>query len=291
MRKKSFRKSLAQSLAAPCMAAALAALCGGTVLSLASTAPAAEIQSQEDSGDEDRKAGKAEDGIPADEWLPIGSVVQVSGYRRAFMILGRAIQNASDGKYYDYCSCLYPDGYLGGDIYFFNHDDIETVESKGFVDEYETMYCLQNLDGVSTKELTKKAEEGEAESESETLTEASAVETPESESESEGRESEMTSESEEESEGRESEMASESETESEEESGGLEEGRTFTTNSNVRLREDATTDSETLATIPAGRQVEEDTSRKSEDDWIPVIFIDSGGQELKGYIKGEFLDQ
>lgn len=39
-----------------------------------------------------------EHGIPADEWLPIGSVVKVRGYKRSFMVLGRAVLNDSDSR-------------------------------------------------------------------------------------------------------------------------------------------------------------------------------------------------
>ena len=40
-----------------------------------------------------------EHGIPADEWLPIGSVVKVRGYKRSFMVIGRAVLNDSDSRY------------------------------------------------------------------------------------------------------------------------------------------------------------------------------------------------
>ncbi len=267
---RSFRGQAARTLAVSAMAAFLAM--GSLTTAFAET-----------SGGE-LKAGVTEAAAEEAEkdWLSIGSVVTLKGYDQEFMILGRVIQNASDDKFYDYCACLYPDGYQGGDLYFFNKDDIGNIASSGFVDEYEQMYRKENLEGIDVDELTKRAKEMEtAEEETEAASEAAAEQTGEADAESEAAEKETA-----ESEAGESEKA---EDESETKAAPAKEGKTYTTTSNVRLRAEASTDSDILATIPADRQVKEDTGRDGKDGWVPVTFTDSAGAELKGFIKKDFL--
>ena len=205
-----------------------------------------------------------EHGIPADEWLPIGSVVKVRGYKRSFMVLGRAVLNDSDSRYYDYCACLYPDGYMGGTLYFFNQDLIAQVESEGYEDAYEKLYREENLDGLDVEALTDGSQTEAAKTEdSESGAAAGAQETEESTETDEAGQTEPA----------ESETA----------------GTVYTTTTNVRLRSDPSTDGEALTTIPGGRQVTADTSRKEKDGWIPVLFTDDAGKILSGWIKKTYL--
>lgn len=229
-----------------------------------------------------------EHGIPADEWLPIGSVVKVKGYKRSFMVLGRAVLNDSDSRYYDYCACLYPDGYMGGTLYFFNQDLIAKVESEGYEDAYEKLYREENLDGLDVEALTDgsqseaaKAEETEsgeaAAGRQKTESEAAAggQKTESGAAEAGGQKTEGSTQAEEtvQTEPAESETA----------------GTVYTTTTNVRLRSDPSTDGEALTTIPGGRQVTADTSRKEKDGWIPVLFTDNAGKILSGWIKKAYL--
>lgn len=205
-----------------------------------------------------------EHGIPADEWLPIGSVVKVRGYKRSFMVLGRAVLNDSDSCYYDYCACLYPDGYMGGTLYFFNQDLIVRVESEGYEDAYEKLYREENLDGLDVEALTDGSQTEAAKGEgSESGAAAGAQETEESTEADQAGQTEPA----------ESETA----------------GTAYTTTTNVRLRSEPSTDGEALTTIPGGRQVTEDTSRKEKDGWIPVLFTDNAGKVLSGWIKKTYL--
>lgn len=205
-----------------------------------------------------------EHGIPADEWLPIGSVVKVRGYKRSFMVLGRAVLNDSDSRYYDYCACLYPDGYMGGTLYFFNQDLIARVESEGYEDAYEKLYREENLDGLDVEALTDGSQTEAAKGEgSESGAAAGAPGTEESTEEDQAVQTEPA----------ESETA----------------GTVYTTTTNVRLRSDPSTDGEALTTIPGGRQVTADTSRKEKDGWIPVFFTDDAGKILSGWIKKAYL--
>ena len=205
-----------------------------------------------------------EHGIPADEWLPIGSVVKVRGYKRSFMVLGRAVLNDSDSCYYDYCACLYPDGYMGGTLYFFNQDLIARVESEGYEDAYEKLYREENLDGLDVEALTDGSQTEAAKGEgSESGAAAGAQETEESTEADQAGQTEPA----------ESETA----------------GTAYTTTTNVRLRSEPSTDGEALTTIPGGRQVTEDTDRKEKDGWIPVLFTDNAGKVLSGWIKKTYL--
>ena len=205
-----------------------------------------------------------EHGIPADEWLPIGSVVKVRGYKRSFMVLGRAVLNDSDSCYYDYCACLYPDGYMGGTLYFFNQDLIARVESEGYEDAYEKLYREENLDGLDVEALTDGSQTEAAKGEgSESGAAAGAQETEESTEADQAGQTEPA----------ESETA----------------GTAYTTTTDVRLRSEPSTDGEALTTIPGGRQVTEDTDRKEKDGWIPVLFTDNAGKVLSGWIKKTYL--
>ena len=205
-----------------------------------------------------------EHGIPADEWLPIGSVVKVRGYKRSFMVLGRAVLNDSDSRYYDYCACLYPDGYMGGTLYFFNQDLIARVESEGYEDAYEKLYREENLDGLDVEALTDGSQTEAAKGEgSESGAAAGAQETEESTEADQAGQTEPA----------ESETA----------------GTAYTTTTNVRLRSEPSTDGEALTTIPGGRQVTGDTDRKEKDGWIPVLFTDNAGKVLSGWIKKTYL--
>lgn len=71
------------------------------------------------------------------EILPIGSVVLLKNSSRKLMIMG-VLQAKPDqlNKVYDYCGCLYPEGYMSADkIYLFNEDQIEALHFKGFRNE------------------------------------------------------------------------------------------------------------------------------------------------------------
>lgn len=234
---------------------------------LAAFALAASLSAAGAAGARAAEGGSAAE--ETDEWLPIGSVVTVRGYDRKFVILGRVVQNAGDGLFYDYCACLCPDGYMGGNLYFFNRGSIDEVLMKGFEDEYEQLYRMDHLDGVDVSTLGGNV-------------------SPETESEAGQTEAQPPAETA--AEGSEAPAAGESETAASAESEAAA-GRTYVTLQNVRLREGPSTDSESLVTVPGEREVTEDTAREASGDWVPVIFRDSSGQEIKGYIRKDFLQE
>ncbi len=86
--------------------------------------------------------------------LPIGSVVLLKESTRKVMIMGfcqKKESEAGDGKLYDYCGCLYPEGYQDSShVYLFDHDMIEKVYSAGYMDDEQ--FAFQK---VLTAELEK----------------------------------------------------------------------------------------------------------------------------------------
>ena len=69
--------------------------------------------------------------------LPEGSVVLLKDSSKKLMIMGFCqTKPGVPGKIYDYCGCLYPEGYLAPDrIYLFDHDQIDRVYFVGYIDE------------------------------------------------------------------------------------------------------------------------------------------------------------
>ena len=112
------------------------------------------------------KEAKDENGLKADDWLPIGSVVLLNGANKSLMVISRFVYNVDDGKYYEYCGCLYPEGISDSEYYFFNHDEIGLVVQAGFEDEYEKLYRTTVLDGINVSLLNQETDT-EAESETE----------------------------------------------------------------------------------------------------------------------------
>lgn len=104
------------------------------------------------------KEAKDENGLRADDWLPIGSVVLLNGANKSLMVISRFVYNVDDGTYYEYCGCLYPEGISDSEYYFFNHNEIGLVVQRGFEDEYEKLYRKTVLDGINVSLLNQKTE-------------------------------------------------------------------------------------------------------------------------------------
>ena len=104
------------------------------------------------------KEAKDENGLKADDWLPIGSVVLLNGANKSLMVISRFVYNVDDGTYYEYCGCLYPEGISDSEYYFFSHDEIGLVVQWGFEDEYEKLYRKTVLDGINVSLLNQKTE-------------------------------------------------------------------------------------------------------------------------------------
>ena len=92
----------------------------------------------------------------APEFLALGSVVIVKGSTKKLMVISRAIaipQNEGT-RYYDYGACLYPEGLLGDQLAYFNHDAIQKVVFEGYENEENELILetlKENLSKVSIK--------------------------------------------------------------------------------------------------------------------------------------------
>ncbi len=80
------------------------------------------------------------------EFLPLGSVVIVRGAVRKTVVIARglAAQIAGQTKVFDYGGCVYPEGLLGDQIAYFNHEDIAKVVFEGFSDDDNVM-MVENI--------------------------------------------------------------------------------------------------------------------------------------------------
>ncbi|GAB3799638.1 DUF4176 domain-containing protein [Virgibacillus kimchii] len=86
--------------------------------------------------------------------LPIGSIVRLKDGNVKLMILNRSPLYKKDGVtgYFDYSACMYPEGKVEEQVYFFNNENIEEVYFKGYVDEQEKSFqeeykkMIQNVD-------------------------------------------------------------------------------------------------------------------------------------------------
>lgn len=90
-----------------------------------------------------------------EKYLPIGTVVLLEGGTKELMITGYCITTEKDpNKVYDYCGCMYPEGYLSSTLNcVFDHSQIVSILSMGYISEA----CQTFLDNL--KEMTKEEEE------------------------------------------------------------------------------------------------------------------------------------
>ena len=94
-----------------------------------------------------------------EKYLPIGTVVMLTGGTKRVMITGFcAVEEDDKRKIWDYSGCMYPEGFLSSDqTCLFDHSQIEKIYHLGLVDdeEEELKKTLKEL----TEELENKSEE------------------------------------------------------------------------------------------------------------------------------------
>ena len=71
------------------------------------------------------------------DYLPLGSVCTVKGSDKGLMVIERGVlvherPEAEELTFYDYGACLYPEGLVGDQVIFFNHDAVQKVLWEGF---------------------------------------------------------------------------------------------------------------------------------------------------------------
>lgn len=81
--------------------------------------------------------------MEAPDFLPLGSVCRVKGSDKRLMIIARGLALLQEGQeyYYDYGSCLYPEGMMRDEAVYFNHETIEEVYWEGFDDKENKVFC------------------------------------------------------------------------------------------------------------------------------------------------------
>ncbi len=74
--------------------------------------------------------------------LPIGTVVILEGAQRKVMIVGyQRSQKDNPDKIYDYCGCVYPEGYVSPELtVVFDHKQIERIFSMGLQNDEEISF-------------------------------------------------------------------------------------------------------------------------------------------------------
>ncbi len=82
------------------------------------------------------------------DYLPIGSVILLKNAKKRLMITGYHIIDKENNKTYDYCGCLYPEGYISTDrIAVFNHNQIDKVFHLGLNDS-ESVNFKKKLNNI-----------------------------------------------------------------------------------------------------------------------------------------------
>lgn len=75
--------------------------------------------------------------VSSNQFLPLGSIVNLNNSDQKYMIIGRLIRDEED-RLYDYYSCLYPEGNIREDSNkLFDSDEIDTIYFYGYEDEEE----------------------------------------------------------------------------------------------------------------------------------------------------------
>ena len=77
-----------------------------------------------------------------EKYLPIGTVVMLTGGTKRVMITGFCSMPAEDGsEMFDYSGCMYPEGFLSSDqTALFNHNQISQIYHMGLIDNEEIQF-------------------------------------------------------------------------------------------------------------------------------------------------------
>lgn len=80
------------------------------------------------------------------EYIPLGSIVLLKGGIQKMLVISRALNVQKDGKLYffDYGAVPYPEGLIGDQMAYFNHDQLARIVFEGFKDE-DNDVMVQNI--------------------------------------------------------------------------------------------------------------------------------------------------
>ncbi len=97
--------------------------------------------------------------IKPPEYLALGSIVTLKGSEKKLMVLNRALLVDLDGnkrEYYDYSFCFYPEGLIGDNVIYSNHDCIDTVLFEGHSDDED----IELMKAISAAVMELNVEKG-----------------------------------------------------------------------------------------------------------------------------------
>lgn len=67
-----------------------------------------------------------------DKVLPVGTVVLLKNANKRLMIIGYQRMKEAGGKIYDYCGCVYPEGFTSpAEAAVFDHEQIDRIIAVG----------------------------------------------------------------------------------------------------------------------------------------------------------------
>jgi len=89
--------------------------------------------------------------------LPLGSVVRLKNGEQKIMIISRLPLYNNEGTigYFDYGACLFPNGQVDQQMFFFNEEDVEEFHFTGYVDEREEEFQAKYQEEIKTIKYTK----------------------------------------------------------------------------------------------------------------------------------------
>lgn len=98
-----------------------------------------------------------------EKYLPLGSIVLLKGGTKKVMITGYCMKTVErPDKIYDYNGCPFPDGTIQSDLTcVFDHDQIEQIFFKGYVNEESTKFHEKIKEQISDKTQTQQATQKE----------------------------------------------------------------------------------------------------------------------------------
>ena len=89
------------------------------------------------------------------EYLPLGSIVVVSGGVKKYVIVARGLSVKVNGenKFFDYGACMYPEGMMGDQLMYFQHSNISKVVFKGFSDDDDKMMVKNIQEAMESMDI------------------------------------------------------------------------------------------------------------------------------------------
>ena len=91
------------------------------------------------------------------DYLPVGAIVIVKGNVKKIAVMSRGVMTKIAGELvrFDYGGVFYPEGIMGENIIYFNHEDIHKIVHEGYVDEDEIL-MKENINAWIKKMDIKK---------------------------------------------------------------------------------------------------------------------------------------